>query len=89
MGDTSAALNMHGPQFERVVRYQYIQESPGICFLKVMVAPEFTELDRLKIEAAYNAKVGDEVKFKAIVVDDIPLTIRGKLKLLDFNVAAG
>ena len=78
-----AALNMHGPLFERVVRYQYYQESPGFCLLKVMVAPDFTEFDRAAIERAYEDKVGEEVQFKIKVVDEIPLTARGKLKMLD------
>lgn len=78
-----AALNMHGPLFERVVRYQYYQEIAGTCVLKVMGAPDFSERDRLAIESAYRAKVGDEVQFKVAVVEDIPLTARGKLRLLD------
>lgn len=77
------ALNMHGPLFERVVRYQYFQDTVGVCVLKVMVAPEFTEHDRIAIERAYEAKVGEEVRFKINIVDEIPLTARGKLKMLD------
>lgn len=78
-----AALNMHGPLFERVVRYQYYQDKPGVCVFKVMVAPEFTERDATEIEMAYENKVGEELRFKLKVVDEIPLTARGKLKLLD------
>ena len=48
-----------------------------------MVAPEFTEQDRMAIEAAYKVKVGDEVQFNVVVVDEIPLTVRGKSKMLD------
>jgi phenylacetate-CoA ligase len=36
-----AALNMHGPLFNRVVRYQYYQDTIGFCILKVVVAPDF------------------------------------------------
>ena len=78
-----AALNMHGPLFERVVRFQYFQDTPGVCVLKIMVAPEFTEQDRMAIEAAYKVKVGDEVQFNVVVVDEIPLTVRGKSKMVD------
>lgn len=80
---STTALNMHGPLFERVVRYQYYQDKPGICLLKVMVAPEFTAQDRYDIEKAYKAKVGNEVQFHVQVVKEIPLTLRGKLKILD------
>jgi phenylacetate-CoA ligase len=78
-----AALNMHGPLFERVVRFQYFQEITGTCILKIVVAPQFTEQDRMAIERAYKSKVGDELQINVVVVDEIPLTIRGKLKMLD------
>lgn len=83
-----AALNMHGPLFERVVRYQYFQEKAGVCMLKLMVAPGFSEQDGLAIQAAYTDKVGSEIEFRVHVVDDIPLTSRGKLRLLDSRLAA-
>lgn len=77
-----AALNMHGPLFERVVRYQYQQHQPGVCVLKIMPAPNFSDNDRLGIEAAYRQKVGDEVEMRVELVTDIALTSRGKLKML-------
>jgi len=77
------ALNMHGDMFERVTRYQYYQERPGECVLRIMVAPGFGETDERAILDAYEKKVGDELSFSVEVVDDIPLTARGKLKLLD------
>ena len=76
------ALNMHGPVFERVSRYQYRQREPGRCELRVVAAPGFTEDDRRAIEAAYRAKVGGELDLEVVEVDDIPLTERGKLKML-------
>jgi len=77
------ALNMHGDMFDRVARYQYYQETPGECLLRVMAAPGFSEDDERAILKAYADKVGDELTFKIEVVDDIPLTERGKLKMLD------
>jgi phenylacetate-CoA ligase len=56
-----AALNMHGPLFERVIRFQYFQDAPGVCVLKIMVAPEFTEQDFMAVESAYKVRAGDEV----------------------------
>jgi phenylacetate-CoA ligase len=78
-----AALNMHGPFFDRVVRFQYFQDVAGVCILKIMVAPNFTEQDRIAIERAYKAKVGDEVQFNLVAVEEIPLTVRGKSKMVD------
>ena len=78
-----AALNMHGPLFERVIRFQYFQDTPGVCVLKMIVAPDFREQDRMAIEAAYKVRVGDEVQFTVIPVDEIPSTVRGKSKMVD------
>jgi phenylacetate-CoA ligase len=80
------ALNMHGPIFDRVVRYQYHQETVGKCTLRLVVAPGFSETDSRAIQSAYLDKVGDEVEFVVKVVQDIPLTERGKLKLLDSSL---
>jgi phenylacetate-CoA ligase len=83
-----AALNMHGPLFDRVVRHQYYQEKEGNCVLKVLSAPGFTEKDSLAIKKAFKEKMGNEVLFEVQVVEDIPLTRRGKLKRLDSRVTA-
>jgi phenylacetate-CoA ligase len=83
------ALNMHGPLFERVIRFQYFQEVPGDCILKVVAAPGFSEQDRVGIAAAYRGKVGEEVQLNVQVVDEIPLTGRGKLRMLDSRLVSG
>ena len=86
---STAALNMHGPIFEKVVRYQYFQERAGFCEIRLMVAPGFSEDDRLALERAYQKKIGREVTLVARVVEDIPLTPRGKLKILDSKLNGG
>lgn len=77
-----AALNLHGPHFDRVARYQYYQDTPGRFEIRVIPEPGFTEADRLSIAKAYADKVGNELEVQVRVVSDIPLTGRGKLKLL-------
>jgi phenylacetate-CoA ligase len=76
------ALNMHGPLFDHVVRYQYRQSEIGKCEICLVVAPGFTDADRQAIEDAYQRKAGDEVEFMVGIVDSIPLTNRGKLRRL-------
>jgi len=78
-----AALNMHGPLFEQVTRYQYYQEKPGEFILKIVPAPDFSESDRKSIEAEYRKKVRESLVCSVELVDEIPLTARGKLKMLD------
>lgn len=83
-----AALNMHGPVFEKVIRYQYYQDTVGRCELRVMASPDFGELDWIAIERAYRDKVGEELEISVRRVADIPLTERGKLRLLDSRLPA-
>jgi phenylacetate-CoA ligase len=83
-----AALNMHGPLFANVVRYQYHQSRPGQMQIRLMVTPEFTQKDRSRIQEAYAGKVGRGFDVRAVVVPDIPLTARGKLRRLDSQLTA-
>lgn len=80
---SGSALKRYAGIFERVIRCQYYQDSPGVCTLNVVAAPDFTEQDRLLIEKAYNSLGADDIRFIIRIVDNIPLTERGKLKLLD------
>jgi len=68
------------------VHYQYFQECAGRCEIRLMVAPDFTEQDRVAIERAYKLKVGEEVQFKIKVINEIPLTALGILKMLDLRL---
>lgn len=88
MGQTGArisiaALNMHGPLFANVKRYQYYQETRGECTIRMMVNDRFTEKQGADIRQAFESKTGSELHFQVAIVDDIPLTSRGKLKRLD------
>lgn len=84
-----AALNMHGPMFNNVVRYQYYQKQAGVLELRVMTRPEFGPSDMESLEQAYRNKVGDELSIIIRPVDDIPLTARGKLKRLIQEIPTG
>ncbi len=77
-----AALNMHGPVFDRVAQYQYYQKARGAMDVRVVPAPGFDESDAAALADAYRRKVGDEVEVRVVVVAEIPLTSRGKLKRL-------
>jgi phenylacetate-coenzyme A ligase PaaK-like adenylate-forming protein len=82
-----ASLNMHGSFFDNVARYQYYQDVPGTCVLKIVARDDFRELDRLAIQKAYQDKLGDGLEVLVRIVRDIPLTPRGKLKMLVSRLA--
>lgn len=81
-----AALNMHGSFFDQVIRYQYFQDRPGILEIRLMVTSNFSKEDENLVCVAYKRKVGDELEIHTIIVDEIPLTDRGKLKRLIQNI---
>jgi len=77
-----AALNMHGPIFEKVSRYQYVQHKKGFFEILLVTAPDFREKDTVLIREAYKSKLKNEFDFEIKVVDEIPLTSRGKHKFI-------
>ena len=83
---STAALNMHGDLFNSVQRFQYFQDKPGEMVIKILPKKEFLSDSQDLIESAYKKKVGDELQVKIRIVDDIPLTKRGKVKMLDSRI---
>ena len=83
---STAALNMHGDLFNSVQRFQYFQDKPGEMVIKILPKKEFSSDSQDLIESAYKKKVGDELQVKIRIVDDIPLTKRGKVKMLDSRI---
>ncbi len=77
-----AALNMHGPMFDHVLRYQYYQNTPGHLEIRVQVASGFSERDEVNLIQAYMSKTGSQLDIRIRTVPQIPLTSRGKLKRL-------
>jgi len=75
-----AALNMHGPMFQNVIRYQYRQTQPGVLEIRVLPSPAFAEEEAIR--RVFQEKLAPEIDVIVRVVDDIPLTARGKLKRL-------
>jgi phenylacetate-CoA ligase len=79
---TLAALNMHGDLFSQVVRYQYYQDRPGRVEVRLTVTPLFGEAELQALARGFRAKVGDELEVRLSIVEEIPLTVRGKLRRL-------
>lgn len=77
-----AALNLHSDAFRNVHRFQLHQQQQGKITLKVMPKSSFREEDKEKIMAAFHKKIGDDLDVTVKEVKDIPLTERGKSKLL-------
>ncbi len=77
------ALNTHSAVFDSVVRFRIRQERPGEATVLVVAGPGFGEADRAGIEAEYGRRAADTVRFTVRMVDDLPLTERGKFKFVE------
>ena len=80
-----SAVNVHSDNFKNVFRYQFYQDTPGRAILKIMATSHFSERERMAILKEFNSKFSGNVEVEAILVNDIPLTKRGKYKFIDQN----
>jgi phenylacetate-CoA ligase len=77
---TMTSLNVHSEDLNFVKRYQFFQSENGKCQLKIVLnnnfIPSTTQLDG--VTSVFQKKVGKELAISLIIVDEIPLTKRGK-----------
>lgn len=81
-----SAINVHSNNFRNVFRFQFFQKEPGKAILRLVPKQGFSERDLKAIEKEFNAKFDRNVQVSAIVVNDIPLTKRGKFKFIDQKI---
>jgi len=82
-----SAINVHSDNFKNVFRYQFYQETRGKALLRIMPRKGFSEKDKKAILKEFNDKFSGNVEVNAIVVENIPLTQRGKYKFIDQNIS--
>ena len=83
---TMAALNFHTDVLAGVHKLRYVQEEPGRVRL-LIEAPGPSPQAAKAILGAHKQKVGDELDFELVVVDQIPLLPSGKHVLVDQRIA--
>lgn len=81
-----SAINIHSDVFLNVFRFQFYQQEMGKAVLRLMSRKEFTEKDKKAIEKEFNEKFSGALVVQAEVVEDIPLTDRGKYKFIDQQI---
>lgn len=77
------ALNTHSDIFDHAKRIQYYQDTVGEVILKIVRTKDYTDEDSRKIKAELATKFQNQIKLSLEFVDDIPLTKRGKFKIVD------
>jgi phenylacetate-CoA ligase len=79
---TTTGLQGHTRLLDCVERYQLYQDTEGEVALNIIKKETFSDKDFSPILAEFRNRLGDDVKIEVRVVDDIPLTGRGKLNYL-------
>ncbi|MFO0837895.1 MAG: glycosyltransferase [Phycisphaerae bacterium] len=83
------AINMHDETFEGVRQFQFVQEKPGWATLRVVPAEGFSNENVARIRRGLGAKLAERLTFDVQLVDEIPLTPRGKSVYVDQRIELG
>ena len=79
-------LNPHDDTFKNVRQYQFYQDTPGEAVLRVLPLREVTEEDLRAIRKSMATRLAGRVELTVKIVDHLPVTKAGKLKLIDQHV---
>lgn len=79
---TMTALNVHSDLLNSVTRYQFHQTDKGKCTLKLQTDQGFKKEKISEILNMFQMKVGNELEIEGKIVDEIPLTSRGKHRFI-------
>ncbi len=77
-----AAINMHNDLFDRVLQFQFIQETPGTVTLRLVPGRGFGEADSVRIQKEIGAKLGTTVNLGLQLVKRIDPGPSGKHRIL-------
>lgn len=77
---------MHGPFFNRVIRYQYVQDEIGKVVIRIMPGPEFSDEDKRQIRTEHENRIGHDFDLVIEIIPNIELTSRGKLRRVIQNI---
>jgi phenylacetate-CoA ligase len=76
------ALNVHSDVFDHANQIQFYQRERGRVELRIKPRPDYTERDTRKILEAMNEKMGDTMEISLSFHQEIPLSPRGKFRLV-------
>jgi len=76
------ALNVHNDAFDRTRQIQFYQREKGKVEIRIKRSPDYTDRDSRRILQALKEKMGDTMEITLSFTDDIPLSPRGKFRLV-------
>lgn len=83
------ALNIHSSEFDKLIRYKFIQYKPGEVHMKIMPGEFFTSTDAFRIKQLLENKTNQKIDFLVELVDTLPIQKNGKYKIVEQNIALG
>ena len=86
---TWSAVNVHDDTFDHVRQFQFYQDAAGKAVLKVVPATTFREQDVALMQKNLGKKFDGRLQFVVEIVDDIPLSQRGKTIFVDQCISHG
>ncbi|MBT2689221.1 phenylacetate--CoA ligase family protein [Bacillus sp. ISL-47] len=77
------AINMHSDVFDKILRYQFYQDTVGEVVIKILPRIGFNAVDETKILKQLNEKTQGKINYKIELVDQIPLKKNGKYTIVN------
>ena len=85
---TWTAVNVHDDTFDRVLHFQFYQDTPGRAVLRIVPANGFGQADRDRLQNRIDRKLHQRLEVDLELVESIPLTRAGKTIYVDQRIAA-
>lgn len=79
---STTALNLHSDVLEKIIKYQFYQDTEGELVIKIIPKQRFSSDDEKKIKSSFYNKIGSNLEIFIEEVSEIPLTERGKHRFL-------
>ena len=79
---STTALNLHSDVLEKIIKYQFYQDTEGELVIKIIPKQKFSIEDENKIKMNFYNKIGSNLDIIVEEVTEIPLTERGKHRFL-------
>jgi phenylacetate-CoA ligase len=83
---TWTSLNVHDDSYARILRFQFLQVTPGRARLRVIPAPGFADGDCERLRRTLEAKLDGRVHLEVELVDSFPVTALGKAIYVDQRI---
>lgn len=80
------SMNMHSDIFRNVRNYQFVQDIPGKCVLRIVKNDGYTDLDEAAIQKKFNLKFGTSIELTIEYTDELQRTMRGKQRFIIQNI---